>query len=126
MASNLPTSETRMPAAAQVAPISNTPTPIAGTLTKLESQIGKFSELAVPLAVLGIVMAMIVPLPPFLLDVLISANITISVVVLLVSLHITRPVEFSVFPTALLLLTLFRLALNISSSRLIQIGRAHV
>jgi len=66
-------------------------------------------------------MAMIMPMPAFLLDVLISANITLSVIVLLVSMHITRPVEFSVFPTTLLLLTLFRLALNISSSRLILI-----
>jgi flagellar biosynthesis protein FlhA len=65
---------------------------------------------------------MITPMPSFLLDVLISANITISVIVLLVSMYITRPVEFSVFPTSLLLLTLFRLALNISSSRLILIN----
>ena len=64
-------------------------------------------------------MAMITPLPPFLLDVLISANITLSVVVLLVALYITKPVDFSVFPTTLLLMTLFRLALNISSARLI-------
>lgn len=70
---------------------------------------------------LGIIMAMIMPMPSFLLDMLISANITISVIVLLVSIYITRPVEFSVFPTSLLLLTLFRLALNISSSRLILI-----
>ena len=82
-------------------------------------RLSKLGELAVPLAVLGIVMAMIAPLPPFLLDVLISANITISVVVLLVSMYITKPVEFSIFPTALLLMTLFRLALNISSARLI-------
>ena len=60
-------------------------------------------------------MAMITPLPPFLMDVLISANITLSVVVLLVALYITKPVDFSVFPTTLLLMTLFRLALNISS-----------
>ena len=85
------------------------------------TRIGSIAELGVPLAVLGIVMAMIMPLPAFLLDVLIGANITISVIVLLVAMHITRPVEFSVFPTALLLLTLFRLALNISSSRLILI-----
>lgn len=78
-----------------------------------------WSEMAVPIAVLGIVLAMITPLPPFLLDVLISANITVSLVVLLVAMYIRRPVEFSVFPTTLLLLTLFRLALNISSSRLI-------
>jgi flagellar biosynthesis protein FlhA len=79
------------------------------------------SELGVPLAVLGIVLAMIMPMPSFLLDILISTNITVSVIVLMVSMYITRPVEFSVFPTALLLLTLFRLALNISSSRLILI-----
>jgi flagellar biosynthesis protein FlhA len=78
-----------------------------------------WAEFAVPVAVLGIVMAMITPLPTFLLDILISANITLSVIVLLVSLYITKPVEFSVFPTTLLLMTLFRLALNISSARLI-------
>jgi flagellar biosynthesis protein FlhA len=72
-----------------------------------------------PLAVLGIVMAMITPMPAFLLDILISANITLAVIVMLVSMYITKPVEFSVFPTTLLLLTLFRLALNISSTRLI-------
>src|SRR5580704_10506094 len=85
------------------------------------SRFGNLSEMGVPLAVLGIVMAMIMPMPSFLLDILISANITVSVIVLLVSMHITRPVEFSVFPTTLLLLTLFRLALNISSTRLILI-----
>lgn len=79
-------------------------------------------EFAVPIAVLGIVLAMIAPLPPFLLDVLISANITLSVVVLLVSLYITKPVDFNVFPTTLLLMTLFRLALNISSARLILLN----
>ena len=54
--------------------------------------------MAVPLAVLGIVMAMIAPMPAFLLDILISANITISVIVLMVSMYITKPVEFNVFP----------------------------
>ncbi len=77
--------------------------------------------MAVPLGVLGIVMAMIAPMPAFLLDILISTNITISVVVLMVSMYITKPVEFSVFPTSLLLMTLFRLSLNISSSRLILV-----
>src|SRR6266446_1072601 len=91
-------------------------TPASQTLS---SHLGTISEMGVPLAVLGIVLAMIMPMPAFLLDVLISTNITISVIVLLVSMYITRPVDFSVFPTALLLLTLFRLALNISSTRLI-------
>ena len=81
-------------------------------------------DLGVPIAVLGIVLIMIAPIPPFLLDILISANIMLSVVVLLVSLYITKAVEFSVFPTALLLLTLFRLALNISSSRSILLNGA--
>src|ERR1051325_4406668 len=89
--------------------------------TASRSRLGTSAELGVPLAVLAIVLSMILPLPSFLLDILISANITVSVIVLLVSMYITRPVEFSVFPTALLLLTLFRLALNISSSRLILI-----
>jgi len=79
-------------------------------------------EFIVPLAVLAIVLAMITPLPPFLMDILISANITLSVIVLLVSLYITKPVDFSVFPTTLLLMTLFRLALNISSARLILLN----
>jgi flagellar biosynthesis protein FlhA len=78
-----------------------------------------WAEAAVPVSVVGVVLAMITPLPPFLVDVLISANITISVVILLVGMYITRPVEFSVFPTTLLLMTLFRLALNVTSSRLI-------
>src|SRR3989440_9062667 len=81
-------------------------------------------DLGVPIAVLAIVLVMIAPIPPFLLDILISANIMLSVVVLLVSLYIRRAVEFSVFPTTLLLLTLFRLALNISSSRSILLNGA--
>ncbi len=77
------------------------------------------TDIIVPIAVLSIVLAMIVPIPSFLIDLLISANISVSVLILLVAMYIARPVEFSVFPTTLLLLTLFRLALNISSSRLI-------
>ena len=62
----------------------------------LVSSAGTISELGVPLAVLGIVLAMIMPMPSFLLDILISANITVSVIVLMVSMYITRPVEFSI------------------------------
>ncbi|MBV6433722.1 MAG: Flagellar biosynthesis protein FlhA [Bryobacteraceae bacterium] len=78
-----------------------------------------WKEMSVPLAVLGILLAMITPMPSLLLDLLISANITMSVIILLVAMHILRPVEFSIFPTTLLLMTLFRLALNVSSARLI-------
>ncbi len=81
-----------------------------------------FSELGVPIAVLAIVIALITPLPGFVLDVLIVTDIMMSVIVMMVAMYITRPVEFSVFPTTLLLLTLFRLALNISSARLILLN----
>jgi flagellar biosynthesis protein FlhA len=86
---------------------------------RLASVLSQLRELAVPCAVLAIVIALITPLPSFLLDMLIAADILISVTVLMVSLYLVRPVEFTSFPTTLLLLTLFRLALNISSSRLI-------
>jgi flagellar biosynthesis protein FlhA len=80
------------------------------------------SDLGVPIAVLAIVIALITPLPPFALDILIVTDIMMSVIVMMVAMYITRPVEFSVFPTTLLLLTLFRLALNISSARLILLN----
>jgi flagellar biosynthesis protein FlhA len=80
------------------------------------------SELAVPIAVLGIVVALITPMPPFMLDILIVLDITMSVIVLMVAMYILKPVDFSVFPTTLLLLTLFRLALNVSSARLILLN----
>ncbi|HLI83828.1 MAG TPA: flagellar biosynthesis protein FlhA [Bryobacteraceae bacterium] len=79
-------------------------------------------ELAVPVAVLSIVIALITPLPSFLLDLLIVADILMSVTVMMVALYLVKPVEFTSFPTTLLLLTLFRLALNISSSRLILLN----
>src|SRR5678815_2522850 len=84
--------------------------------------VGMLREMAVPIAVLGIVIALITPLPSFVLDLLIVADILVSVTVLMVALYLIRPVEFTSFPTTLLLLTLFRLALNISSSRLILLN----
>jgi flagellar biosynthesis protein FlhA len=98
---------------------------MAKALTEAQTpppRLAGLQDLGVPLAVLAIVLIMITPIPPFLLDVMISANIMLSVVVLLVSLYIKKAVEFSVFPTTLLLLTLFRLALNISSSRAILLN----
>ena len=67
-------------------------------------------------------LALIAPMPSFLLDLLIVADIMMSVIVLMVAMYITKPVEFNVFPTTLLMLTLFRLALNVSSSRLILLN----
>ena len=96
----------------------------AGNLPKwlLNLPLDTLGELVVPLAMLAIVIALITPLPGFVLDFLIVTDILVSVIVLMVSLYLIRPVEFTSFPTTLLLLTLFRLALNISSSRLILIN----
>ena len=79
-------------------------------------------DMAVPIAVLAIVIALITPMPAVLLDLLIVVDIMMSVIVMMVTMYILKPVEFNVFPTALLLLTLFRLALNVSSARLILLN----
>jgi flagellar biosynthesis protein FlhA len=75
------------------------------------------SDWIVPLVAVAMVFVMLVPLPTLVIDLLLAASITASVLVLLVALYIQRPVQFSVFPSLLLLLTLFRLSLNLASSR---------
>lgn len=69
--------------------------------------------------VVSIIMVMLLPLPRFMLDLLLSFDITLSILILLVGLQVRRPIEFSVFPSILLMITLFRLSLNIASTRLI-------
>jgi flagellar biosynthesis protein FlhA len=78
---------------------------------------GGAMDWAVPVVAVALVFVMLVPLPPFVLDLLFSTSITAAVLVLLVAMYITRPVQFSVFPSLLLLLTLFRLSLGLASSR---------
>jgi flagellar biosynthesis protein FlhA len=75
--------------------------------------------LIAPTAAMAVVLLMIVPLPPIVLDLLLSIDIGLSVVLLLTVIYIRQPVEFSVFPSLLLLLTLLRLSLNVASTRLI-------
>lgn len=75
--------------------------------------------LGIPIAILALLAMVVVPLPPFLLDVFFTFNIALSLVVLMVTLYAKRPVEFSIFPTIILLTTLFRLSLNIASTRVI-------
>ena len=77
------------------------------------------SDVAIAIVVVGIVIMMIVPLPPFLLDILLTANISAALAIVLATLYTTEPLQFSVFPSLLLVATLFRLALNISGTRLI-------
>ncbi|MEV6600664.1 flagellar biosynthesis protein FlhA [Actinoplanes sp. NPDC051346] len=77
------------------------------------------SKFAVPIGVIGIIVMMVVPLPTFLLDLLIATNITGALLILMVAMFVQRPLDFSVFPALLLVMTLFRLALNISATRLV-------
>jgi len=79
----------------------------------------KKAELGLALAVVLIIALIVVPLPAALLDLCLAASIGLSLIVLLVSLYTTNPLDFSSFPTLLLLLTLFRIGLNVSSTRLI-------
>ena len=89
------------------------------TTDRLLNTASRYSHLAVPLAAVTILLVLLVPLPTPLLDVLISFNLMLSVVVLLVSVYITQPVKFTSFPNLLLLTTLYRLALNVATARLI-------
>jgi flagellar biosynthesis protein FlhA len=79
----------------------------------------RVTKLAVPVGVVAIVLMLVVPLPTMLLDLLIAFNITGALLILLVTLHIKRPLDFAIFPALLLVATLFRLALNISATRLV-------
>ena len=76
---------------------------------------------ALPVAVLLLVMLMIVPIPAMLLDVGFILNIMISLAVLMVAMNVAKPLDFSAFPTVLLLATLFRLALNVASTRVVLV-----
>jgi flagellar biosynthesis protein FlhA len=82
------------------------------------------SHLIAPVAVLAVVVLMIVPLPTLLLDLLLSVDIGLAVVLLLTAIYVRQPVEFSVFPSLLLLLTLIRLSLNVASTRLVLLNGA--
>ena len=83
------------------------------------SRILKNSDVVVAVAVIGMVAMMVIPLPAMVMDLLLSLNLTVAMVVLLVTMYTLEPLQFSVFPSLLLVTTLFRLALNVSSTRLI-------
>jgi flagellar biosynthesis protein FlhA len=75
--------------------------------------------LAVPVGIVGIVVLLVVPIPAALLDVLIIVNIMLALVILLTSMFVKKPLDFSIFPSLLLVATLFRLGLNVASTRLV-------
>jgi len=83
------------------------------------SKLARHSDVYLAFGVLTILFVMIVPLPTPLLDVLLAFNISFSLIVLLVAMYITQPLQFSIFPGLLLVATLFRLSLNVASTRLI-------
>lgn len=80
---------------------------------------GRFGDLILPVAMIASVLVIMVPLPAALMDILLAANITVSVIVLLTTIYVRTPLEFSVFPSLLLATTLARLVLNVATTRLI-------
>ncbi len=79
----------------------------------------KHSDIWASMGIVGILMLMIIPLPPMVLDLCLSFNITLAILILIISLYTDKAVEFSIFPSLLLATTLFRLSLNVASTRLI-------
>ena len=85
----------------------------------MQMNIFRHPDILMSLGVVGVLMIMLLPLPRFALDILLAFNIMLAIVVLLVGMQVRKPLEFSVFPSVLLMVTLFRLSLNIASTRLI-------
>jgi flagellar biosynthesis protein FlhA len=92
--------------------------------TGLRDAVSRHLNLIFPLLIVSAVLVLVVPLPPLVMDLLLAANITVSVVILLTTIHVANPLEFSVFPAILLGTTLARLVLNVASTRLILTGAA--
>ena len=95
---------------------------IAETNKGLFISLTRNSDALLALLVMGIVVIMIIPVPPFAMDMLLSFSITSSIVIMLVSMYILKPIEFSVFPSVLLIATLARLSMNVASTRLILLN----
>jgi len=89
----------------------------AGRLAKASK--GTRSDFVVAVGVIVVIMMMVIPLPAFILDALMAANLVLSLLIILIVLYTRDALEFSVFPTLLLIVTVFGLALNVSSTRLI-------
>ncbi len=94
------------------------------TLVENIARFRKGSEFLLPAGIVGILMVMILPVPPIVLDLLLTFNITVSIIILLVAVYVNKPLDFSTFPTLLLITTLFRLSLNVASTRLILLHGA--
>ena len=93
-------------------------------MNALWERIARYTDVLFALSVIGMISVMIVPMPPALLDILLTFNIAFSLLVLLTTIYVTNPLQLSVFPGLLLVLTLFRLSLNVATTRLI-LGEAY-
>ena len=85
----------------------------------LVNKLARSSEVGIAIVVVGIVLMLVVPMPPDLLDVFLAFNLACAIITLIISIYIDEPLQFAVFPTALLVATLFRLELDISATRMI-------
>lgn len=94
---------------------------LAAARSTTEQRFTRGSDVLLAVAAVAVVVMMIVPIPPILLDILLTFNIAIALIVLLVAMYTLQPLQFSIFPSLLLLVTLFRLSLNVSGTRLILI-----
>ena len=92
---------------------------VVSTTTNMRKKVQSYSDIGVALLMVLIIIMMVVPLPTWLIDILLSMNITLGVVTLLVTFYVKRALDLSIFPTLLLISTLFRLSLNVSTTRLI-------
>jgi flagellar biosynthesis protein FlhA len=92
---------------------------MGSVLGVIAGRLGPGRDLALAISVIGIIAMLLLPMPAWLLDIGLSISITVSVLILLTALFIERPLDLSAFPTILLIVTMFRLALNIASTRLI-------
>ncbi|HEV8501471.1 MAG TPA: FHIPEP family type III secretion protein, partial [Casimicrobiaceae bacterium] len=97
-------------------------------MTALAARMGvtpdSLTRVAGPLVIVMILAMMVLPLPPFVLDLLFTFNIALGIIVLLTAMYAVKPLDFAAFPTVLLLTTLFRLSLNVASTRVVLL-RGH-
>ena len=83
------------------------------------NRLSRWQDLILPVGIITSVLVIMVPLPAAVMDLFLAANITIAVIVLLTTIYVSKPLEFSIFPSLLLATTLARLVLNVASTRLI-------
>lgn len=90
---------------------------LSNSIIRAFSWLGKRAELFLPLGIVLIVIMMVIPVPPFMINFLVAISLTLSILSILITMYVKEPLDFSVFPTVILVSTIFRLALNITTTR---------